>query len=53
MAIAIERAVPSPRPWLTASRVLLIASGELLIHGIAGRGRRARLSRRNGRLVRS
>lgn len=52
MAIAIERAPSAPRPWLSASRVLLIASAELFAHGITGLGRPMRLSARSGRRVR-
>ena len=52
MAIALERAPTNPRPWLSASRVLLIASRDLLLHGLTGFGRPCRLSRRSGRLVR-
>ncbi|MEO8541135.1 MAG: hypothetical protein ABI577_15440 [bacterium] len=52
MAIAFERAVASPRPWLTATRVLLLVTTELFVHGIAGRGRPARIVRATGRVIR-
>lgn len=53
MTIALERAPTHPRPWLSASRVLIIASRDLLLHGLAGLGRPCRISRRPGRLARS
>jgi len=53
MAIALERAPAHPRSLINAGRVLLIASRELLVHGLTGFGRPCRISRRSGRLVRS
>ena len=51
MAIALERSPSQPRPWLTASRILLVATAELLVHGMSGFGRPVRLDRRSGRRV--
>jgi len=42
MAIALERAPAAPRPWLRASRVLLVAAGSMFCHGVTGFGRPAR-----------
>lgn len=52
MAITLERAPAAPRPWLRASRVLLVATGSMFCHGVTGFGRPARLCRHTGRLVR-
>ena len=51
VAIALERSPAQPRPWLTASRILLVATAELLVHGMSGFGRPVRLDRRSGRRV--
>lgn len=51
MAIAVERTPTAPGPWLAAGRVLLIASGELLLHAIVGFGRPFELSMGRGRQV--
>lgn len=51
MAIALEHSPAQPRPWLTASRILLVASAELLLHGVSSFGQPTRLDRRSGRRV--
>lgn len=52
MTVPFHRATPSPRPWLTAGRILLVASAEMFIHGVTGHGRPARLSPHTGKVVR-
>jgi hypothetical protein len=52
MALVHERTAQTPRPWLTASRILLVASAGMVIHGLIGRGQPLSVARKSGRVSR-